>query len=99
MPDEVNLSVYVNEVADQLTQRIEQQRKILLKVVDEKLTSGESVDYCPLVDCSPRQKYRAAVMDAVQVIEDTRRSFKSRQLEELRKRLSNLLADDAARKF
>ncbi len=93
---DVDLSEYVNGIAGQLTDRIEQQRRVLLQVIDERRENGLSVDYCPLVACSPRQTYRAAVRDAIQVIEETRRSFKSRQLEELRKRLENLLADDAA---
>lgn len=99
MSGEVDLYVYVNEVADQLTERIEQQRKVLLRVLDERRANGQSVDYCPLVECGPRQRYRTAVMDAIEVIEESRRSFKSKHLEELRKRLGNLLADDAARKF
>jgi hypothetical protein len=97
--DGIDLYEYVNGMAGQLTERIEQQRQVLLKVIDERRDEGRSVDYCPLVDCMPRQKYRAAVLDAIQVIEETRRSFKSRQLEELRKRLGNLLAEDAARQF
>lgn len=99
MPEDLDLYEYVNGVAAQLTERIEQQRKVLLKVIDERRDQGKSIEYCPLIDCMPRQKYRAAIQDAIQVIEETRRSFKSRQLEDLRKRLGNLLADDAARKF
>ncbi len=91
----VDLVEFVNGVAGDLTDRIEQQRRVLLKLIDERRESGLSVNYCPLIDCAPQQKYRAAVREAIQVLEDTRRSFKSRQLEDLRKRLEHLLADDA----
>jgi len=97
--NEVDLREYVNGIAGQMAERIEHQRQVLLKVIDERRDEGQSIEYCPLVDCASRTQYRAAVLDAIQVIEETRRSFKSRQLEDLRKRLENLLTNDAARKF
>lgn len=93
--DDLDLFEYVNGVAGQLTETIEQQRRVLLKLIDERRQDGLSIDYCPLVDCGPRQQYRAAVREAIQVLEETRQAFKSRRLEELRKRLEHLLADDA----
>lgn len=88
----VNLAQYVTQVSDELTERIEHQRRLFLGLVEERERAGRSLDYCVLVDCGPRQKYRAAVRDAVEVLEETRKSFKSKQLEELRKRLESLLA-------
>ncbi len=96
---DLDLVEYVNGVAGQLTETIEQQRRVLLKLIDERRQDGRSIDYCPLVDCGPRRQYRAAVREAIQVIEETRHAFKSRRLEELRKRLADLLADDAEGKI
>ncbi len=94
-----DLREYVTEIAEELIDRIDHQREVLLKFIEDSQRQGRRIEYCPLVDCIPRQKYREAVRDAIQVLEETRRAFKSRQLEELRKRLENLLAEDAARKF
>ncbi|HKS97872.1 MAG TPA: hypothetical protein VJV74_17280 [Terriglobia bacterium] len=96
---DVDLREYVTEMARELTERVGHQREVLLKYLDERQPQGQAIDYCPLIDCSPRQKYRAALLEAIRVIEETRRSFKSRQLEELRKRLEGVLADDAGRKL
>jgi len=96
---DVGLRQYVTEIARELTERVDHQREVLLKYLDDREQQGQAIDYCPLIDCSPRQKYRAALLDAIRVIEETRRSFKSRQLEELRKRLEGVLAEDAGRKL
>jgi hypothetical protein len=92
---DVSLSEYVAQIADELTERVEQQRQVLLSFIAGASSDGKAVDYCPLVHCAPRQKYRAALQDAVRVLEQTRRAFKSRQLEDLRKRLEDLLAAEA----
>lgn len=96
---DVDLREYVTEMAREMTERVSHQREVLLKYLDERQQHGQVIDYCPLIDCSPRQKYRAALLEAIRVIEETRRSFKSRQLEELRKRLEGVLAEDASRKL
>jgi hypothetical protein len=96
---DVDLREYVTEIARELTERVGHQREVLLKYIDDREHQGQAIDYCPLIDCSPRQKYRAALLDAIRVIEETRRSFRSRQLEELRRRLEGVLAEDAGRKL
>ena len=97
--ESISLSQYITQFSSELTERIEHQRRVFLKLLEERERSGRPLDYCVLVDCGPRQKYRAAVQDAVRVLKDTRRSFKSKQLEELRKRLEDLLAADQDRKL
>ncbi len=96
---DVSLAEYINQIANELTERIEHQRQTLLKVAKDSEGPGAPLSYCVLVDCGPRKKYREAVQDAVRVLEETRRAFKSRQLEELRKRLEALLAADADRRL
>ena len=44
--------------------------------------------------CSRVERYRAAVRDAVQVLERTRTSFKSKELAALRRSLETLLFDE-----
>ncbi len=94
---DLSLADYIEEMSRELTERVEYQRQVLLQVVGDRQPSGKPIDYCVLVDCGPRRKYRAAVQETIRVLEETRRAFKSRQLEELRKRLQGLLAEDAAR--
>ena len=88
----VSLSDYITQVTNELTERVEHQRRVFMRLVEEREHSGRPLEYCVLVDCGPRKKYRAAVQDAVRVLGETRSAFKSKQLEDLRKRLESLLA-------
>ena len=55
----------------------------------------DMLNACPTLNCPHRRKFRATLVDAISVLEDTRRSFKSRQLEVLRKNLIGALAEHA----
>ncbi len=88
---------YVTQMAEEMTARVNHQRETMLKLIEVQEQNGGPIPYCPLVDCSPRRNYRAALTEAVRVLEETRRSFKSKQLEELRKKLQAMLAEDADR--
>lgn len=94
----VSLSQYGSQISSELTERIEHQRRVFLSLVEERERADRPLGYCVLVDCGPRETYHAAVEDAIRVLEKTRRSFKSKQLEELRKRLEDVLAADRDRK-
>lgn len=93
----LSMQEYVPQVTDEIISRLMHHRDILLKYLEDKEKNGKTISYCPLVDCKPREKYRAALVEAVRMLEETRRSFKSKQLEELRKKLQAVLAEDAGR--
>ena len=71
----------------ELQARLEQQRA-LVRALAPELDSAS----CPLIRCPSTERLRQALAEAVGVLEETRRSFKSRQLEALRKRLMDVLA-------
>jgi hypothetical protein len=48
-------------------------------------------DSCPKRSCEIR--YEEAIKEAISVIEETRKSFKSKRLEQLRKRLTQVLIE------
>ena len=50
---------------------------------------------CSPLDCPHRLRFRETLVDAISVLEDTRKSFKSKQLEVLRKKLIGALAEHA----
>lgn len=54
---------------------------------------GESVDsgFCKIIGCPARTAYESGLQDAIQVLEATRGSFKSKELGDLRLRLESLL--------
>ncbi|PYV14888.1 MAG: hypothetical protein DMG21_16710 [Acidobacteria bacterium] len=84
---------YLTTITEELKARIEQQRLATLALLNERGGESPSIAYCPLVDCRPNQRLREAIRQAVEVLDDTRRSFKSRQLEELRRRLEAALVE------
>lgn len=63
----------------------------------ERLHSGgEEPLHCPCVKpCPHQQKLQETLLHCIRVLEDSRRSFKSRQLETLRKELIGVLAETA----
>lgn len=84
---------YIATITEELKTRIEHERQATLALLDERRGEGTSIAYCPLVDCRPNRRLREAIRQAVGVLEETRRSFKSRQLEELRLKLEAALAE------
>ncbi len=93
----LSMREYVTQIAEEISARVNHQRETMLKLLEAEERADGPIPYCPLVDCSPRRKYRAALTEAVRVLEETRRSFKSKQLEDLRKKLQAVLAEDADR--
>lgn len=85
---------YVTQVSRELAERVVHQRNVMLKLIDQHQAGGHSIDYCPLVDCAPMKALREGLREAISVLEETRRSFKSRRLEELRLKLEALLVED-----
>ncbi len=71
--------------------RIGQQRALVNALRGEQDGGAEAL-ICPLIDCDRIKVLRAALADAVAVLEETKQSFKSRQLEALRRRLMDVLA-------
>ena len=84
---------YVTQISRELVERVEHQQVMLLKMVDQRQNEGKSIEYCPLVDCEPIRVLREGLREAVSVLEETRGSFKSRRLEDLRLKLEALLIE------
>ncbi|MBI3089184.1 MAG: hypothetical protein HYY96_00835 [Candidatus Tectomicrobia bacterium] len=83
---------YVNQVAEQIITRVEHQRQILNTVLLEQTKRPEGVSsYCPLVSCGRRRLLEHVIEHAIEVLEETRKAFKSKQLETLRKELTGAL--------
>jgi hypothetical protein len=61
-----------------------------LKEGDEEPVLDRCVSGCP-----HKRKMKEALLEAIQVLDDSRKAFKSKQLEALRKRLIEVLAESA----
>lgn len=56
--------------------------------------AAEPGDACMWTDCLHRRRMCTVLMDAIRVLEDTRKTFKSKQLETLRKEFVRVLEDE-----
>ncbi len=52
----LDLREYVTQVAEELTHRIDHQRNVLLKFVEDSEHRGRMIDYHPFVECTSRHK-------------------------------------------
>jgi len=53
--------------------------------------SKNNVEVCHLMNCPKLERYKAALVDTIDVLEHTKNAFKSKELGELRKKLETLI--------
>jgi hypothetical protein len=88
----IGIEEYVDRIAEEMHERVEHQRRIFRQVLaDEGKDSGPK-GYCPLVECTRLSRLQAALQETIEVLEETRSSFKSKKLEVHRKKLIDILA-------
>lgn len=75
---------------DEIRQKLSEQQAML-----ECLNRGECpcVDECCLTTCPHRQRLSEVLLETIEVLDATKKSFKSKQLEMLRKKLIQELAE------
>jgi hypothetical protein len=81
------MRAYVESLFDDMAQRLAHQRTVVMRCMDG--LSAPAVDAAML---SRQQELLGAVREAVDVLEETKRSFKSKQLGELRVKLERVLS-------
>lgn len=89
---EMGLEEYVDRIAEEMHSRVEHQRRIFRQVLASGPNPPERPVYCPLVDCARLSRLQVVLQETIEVLEETRSSFKSKKLEVLRKKLIDILA-------
>lgn len=77
-----------------LHDRVDMQGHLLRSVLDG-IEDGCPVDLCALVDCPHRRLLHQVLTETIEVLEETKKAFKSKRLEKLRKRLMEVLMETA----
>ncbi len=94
-PDKNNLANVLNESVKELQHRLDQHSCLVAAILDGRV---DGRDLPPRSNICPSQtreeKLRQAVQEAIEVLEQSRKSFKSKQLELLRKKLTQVLIDN-----
>jgi len=89
-----DLMKIVDNTTKDLHNRIDQQRHILAAVIEKKI---KGLQICPdsiLLDCPHKKRLRDVLTDTIEILEDTKKAFKSKRLEMLRKKLIRVLAEN-----
>ncbi|GAF89124.1 unnamed protein product [marine sediment metagenome] len=84
----------LRQSVEELRARAEAHGRLLARAMGKGET-GTGIDECPLMDCPHRRRLRETLVEAITVLEGTRKAFKSKQLEALRRKLIGVLAEDA----
>ena len=77
-----------------LHDRVNMQQNVLLTILG-KIKSPPSLDLCSTADCPHKRQFCRVLLETIEILEETKKSFKSKRLEELRKRLTDLLKETA----
>ena len=91
-PGGMSVEEYAGRIAEEMHRRVDLQRALIVRLLADGLPVG-AWGTCPLVGCPRLSKIEEAVKEAIEVLDETRRAFKSRRLEVLRKKLTDVLSD------
>ena len=75
-----------------LHHRVDMQHHVLLSILGQ-FKDECPVDLCALEDCPHRRRLRQVLAETIEVLEETKKAFKSKRLEGLRKRLMHVLTE------
>lgn len=87
----VNSELLEQSLAD-LESQIERHRRLLRAVVENRPEIAEAD--CAWADCRHRRRLCVVLLEAIAAMDETRRAFKSRQLEQLRKEFAHILQEE-----
>ncbi len=88
----IDLIEIIDKSTEDLHQKIDMHRYLMATILDKKV--GENrLNHILLPDSKKDLRLSNAIKEAVEVLEDTRKAFKSKRLEALRKRLTQVLTE------
>lgn len=77
-----------------LHDRVNMQQSVLLTILG-KIKSSLPFELCSMADCPHKKLFHRVLLETIEVLEETKKSFKSKRLEELRKRLTEAVKETA----
>ena len=88
-----DLMKIVDNSTKDLHNRIDMQRHILTAVIEKNIKRTEISPDCIFSDCPHKKRLRNILTKVIGILEDTKKAFKSKRLEVLRKKLIQVLAE------
>lgn len=90
----MELEEYSDRLAEEMHERVERQRAVIRRILSAGAERLEEAGCLPPAETDEIRRMKAALKETIEVLEETKSSFKSRRLEVLRKRLLAVLAGD-----
>ena len=88
-----DLMKIIDNSTKDLHNRIDMQRHILTAVIEKKIKGTEICPDCIFSDCPHKKRLKDVLTEVIGILEDTKKAFKSKRLEMLRKKLIQALAE------
>jgi len=82
----------IEKSTEDLHQKIDMHRYLMATILDKKISENR-LDHILLPDPKKELRLSNAVKEAIEVLEETRKAFKSKRLEALRKKLTHVLIE------
>jgi hypothetical protein len=82
----------IDKSAEELHQRIDMQRYLMATILDKKVSENRLHNVL-LPDPRRELRLKETVKETIEVLEETRKAFKSKRLEVLRKKLTDVLIE------
>jgi hypothetical protein len=88
-----DLVTVINKSTEELHQKIDMQRYFMTALLEKKI-GDETLKQLAFPNNSPNENIlRQAIMETIDVLEESRKAFKSKRLEVLRKKLTQVLIE------
>ncbi|MCK4649043.1 hypothetical protein KAT51_05935 [bacterium] len=82
----------IDKSTEELHQRIDMYRYLMATILDKKVSENR-LNQIPLPSSHRELRLKEAMKDTIEVLEETRKAFKSKRLEALRKKLTQVLIE------
>ena len=82
----------IDKSAEDLHQKIDMHRYLMATILDKKV-SEKRLNHLLLPDSHRELRLKRAIKETIEVLEETRKAFKSKRLEALRKKLTHVLIE------
>jgi hypothetical protein len=88
-----DLVTVINKSTEELHRKIDLQRHLMTSLLEKKLVD-EPINHFDLPVCFPNEhRFKQAIMETIDVLEESKKAFKSKRLEVLRKKLTQVLIE------
>lgn len=82
----------IDKSTEELHQKIDMHRYLMATILDKKVSENR-LNHLPLPNSHHELRLKETIKETIEVLEETRKAFKSKRLEVLRKKLTQVLIE------